>query len=294
MDAGIELFIKESFIEDKSDTFRESFEVFSRANLEDHENEFNALLMEESSLDRVYVLNAFEELISTNLSFILATYGVKVADETPISLMNQICKGLTDVEYYLDSTEMLRITESDLDTEEKLSRILQAVTGIDDQLILFHLFKVTPSLIDRVEEVFEKNSFESQEDLIERADQHLVLKNLQNISRFLSNDNFIGLNLIKAGVHVNSGFLQYLRYFERHLDDLKPPELAKELFILLTMSSDCNKNILMAYSKHSNILFHELDKISKVYSELSNLISLYDRYMLQRSSLAIDHNKEIK
>lgn len=295
MDAGIELFVKESFIEDKADTFRESFEVFERSNvIAGYNDEFNAILMEEGDLDRPELLSSFEDLVISNLAYILLLHGIKVADETPISLMNHICKGLTDVEFYLDGVEILRIIESDLDTEEKVSQILQCVTGVDDQLILNHLFKVNPTLIDRIAEVFEKNVFETKEALEQRAKEHSVLNDITNITRFLTSDNLIGVNLIKAGVRVNAEFLQYIRYFEQHLDELKPGEIARELFVLITMSCDGNKNVLMTYSKNSNILFHELDKVSKVYSELNSLISSFDRYMLQRSSLAVDNNKEIK
>lgn len=294
MDQGIELFIKDSFIEDKADTLRESFEVFEKCNLEDHEIQFNSILMQESSVDTIELLNDFEQLVVSNLKYILGTYAVKVIDDTPISLMNQICTGLVDTEFYLDGVEILRIIEADLDAEEKLALMLQSVTGIDDQLILAHLSSVSDSLISRVEEVFIRNSFEPQEEIEQRAKEHVVLKEVANVVRFLGADNLIGLNLIKAGVRVNAQFLQYLRYFEKHLDDMKIPELAKELFVLLTMSSDGNKNVLLTYSKHSNVLFHELDKVSKIYSELNNLIASFDRYMLKRSSLAVDNNKDIK
>lgn len=294
MDQGIELFIKDSFIEDKADTLRESLEVFEKCNLEDYEIQFNSILMQESSVDTIELLNDFEQLVISNLKYILGTYAVKVIDDTPISMMNQICTGLADTEFYLDGVEILRVIEADLDTEEKLALILQSVTGIDDQLILAHLFSVSDSLISRIEEVFIKNSFEPQEEIEQRSKEHMVLKEVANVVRFLGADNLIGLNLIKAGVRVNAQFLQYLKYFEKHLDDMKIPELAKELFVLLTMSSDGNKNVLITYSKHSNVLFHELDKVSKIYSELNNLIASFDRYMLQRSSLATDNNKDIK
>jgi hypothetical protein len=291
MNATIEQFVKESFIEEKADVLRESFEIFELSNLNNSDNEFISLLMEQDNLDRITVLSDFENLAVTNLCFILINYGIKVAEETPLYLLNHICRGMADLEYYTGVDDVLRTIETDMDSEEKLAQILEYATGIDEQLILTHLETVNPSMIEKINELFSGRVIDLPEDFIKQAADHKVISTLRDMARFFNQDNMIGFNLIKAGVLINAPFINYLRYFEHHLDDLNVEEASKELLVLLTLSSEGYANALKTYSEHSNVLFHELNKISKVFSELSRQIMLFDRYMIQRSTLRADSAK---
>jgi hypothetical protein len=291
MNKTIEQFIKESFIEDKSDVLLECFEIFDLSNLNNHENEFMSLLMEYDNLDRITVLSDFESLAVTNLCFILINYGIKVAEETPLSMLNHICRGMADLEYYTGVEDVLKTIETDMDSEEKLSQILEYVTGIDEQLILTYLETVNPSMVDKINDLFSDRVNDLPEDFAKQSADHKLISTLRDMARFLGQDNIIGFNLIKAGVLVNASFSNYIRYFEHHLDDMSVQEAAKELLVLLTMSSEGYSNVLKTYSEHSTILFHDLDKISKVFSELSRQIMLFDRYMIQRSTLRADSVK---
>jgi hypothetical protein len=60
------------------------------------------------------------------------------------------------------------------------------------------------------------------------------------------------------------------------IDDMEINDVAKELLVLFTMSSDTFRNVIEEFSKRSNNIFTDLDKISKVNSLLVKMCGEFD------------------
>lgn len=282
MDSEIRSYIKESFSENKADLLIESFQLLEDADQDDYTNAFNALLMDEGNIDRGDLSMQFESMVYQSVNQIIKLHNVILNEDTPLSMVNQVCRGLLDIEYYLGIDDIVRTIESDLDLEEKFSQIISFTTGIDSEYILPYLEEVNPSLIDRIEELFISKQALDQTELEVDELQFKILSNVKNITRFLQSEDFIAIKLINADVVVGIEFNEYLKYITHELETLTNGAIAKELFVLLSISKQDNESILSIYSKYSNFLFHDLDKVTKVYSLISKIIQEFDRYMLQR------------
>jgi len=292
MDAGLELYIKEGFHSSKADLLFESFEIFEEANIEGHENDFIGLLMEESNIDKSNLAPMFQDMAIDLLFSILMDYGIKLKEDTPHSFLNSVCKGLDSIQYYIDADGITMIVESDLDIEEKFADILSAVIDLDKDLLFVYLEEVNVSLIDKIEELFNNRIMVPTIDIETQASLFKIKTKIKDFLRFLGNDDLIGVKLLNAGVLVGAPFEQYMRYFEHKLDEMVNDQAAKELMILLYMSLDGSQALSIVYQKYSSVLFHDLDKISKVFSQMNKLTLEFDRYMLQRSLSLTDKNQE--
>ena len=292
MDAGLVLYIKESFNNDKADLIFESFEVFNQANIDDYENDFVGLLMEESNIERSDLAPMFEAMVVDLLFSTLMDYGVKLNSDTPLEIINLVCKGIDAIEYYLGTDDITTILESDLNKEEKLADILECSINADKDIILIYLEDANISLLNRIQEIFDLRVIVPTIDIETQAINFKITTKLKNFNRFLTNEDFIGIKLLNAGVIIGSPFDQYLRYFEHKLDDMSVDQAAKELLILLFMSCDGIVSATSVYQKYSSILFHDLDKITKVFSQINKLTLEFDRYMLQRNSSLLSVQKE--
>ena len=284
MDAGIELFIRDSYFPDKADALLESFDIFNDIPLEDHENDFNELLMLDGTIDKTELTVQFENLVTTLLYKLFQEHGIKVAEETPLHILNQICRGLLEIEYYLDGETILRTIESDLDNEEKVSELIALCCPLEAELIVFYIEEVSPSLIDKTQELFEERVTLDKGELEKENNQRKIISKLRDITRFIDDKDLIGYRLISAGVYVGADFERYIQYIQHETDTMDIDKVSKELFFMLNMSSESLVNIIACFTKYSDLLFHNVDKITKVYNRINKLILDFDRYMLQRTA----------
>lgn len=292
MKMPVEQFIKDSFVDSKADLLLEAFQIFLEAQLESYQDDFNDLLMQEGNLDRMDLTSRFEQMVMDILFAMIKDHGVTLDNDTPLWMVNQVCSGLIAIQYYLDTEQILRVIESDSDSEEKLAQIIAFVNNIDDQAILPYLHDVNPSLLDKIEELFSARVFESPADLEKEAKMFKLLRRVKDILRFLGSSEFRGAQLLQVGVLAGNEFAQYMRYFQYDIDTRPIEDAAKELFVVLAMSSDGSVNPLEVYAAQSDFLFHDLDKITRVRSQLSKLILEFDRYMLARSAMPEEGENE--
>lgn len=294
MDAGIKLFIKSYYHEDKADLLLESLQIFEDLEVQEYVNDINDLIAQESNIDRSELPSKIEQIILTLLNKFVLLHGIKLQENTPIDVINQLCIGLNSIEYYLDIDSVIRTLESDIDNEEKLSQLLSFTTLLDENITLVYLEEVSSSLLDKISISFNNKVFESLDILEFKSLENSVMLKVKSIERFLSSDlssDLIGVKLVKAGILVGASFDEYKKYIFPTIEEMTVEQAARELFLLLSISKDGNKSPLEVYSKNSELLFHNIDKITKVYSQLSKLILEFDRYELQRSYLKPTINK---
>lgn len=277
-------FIKDSYIQSKSDLLLESFEIFLQAQLPDYENDFIELLMQQDNLDRSELPIQIEGMVVDILTAMINENGVILDPDTPLYMLNIICSGLNNIEYYLDTEEILRIIEISNPAEDTLSEIIGSVTTSDSEKIVVYLHEVNDSLISKINELFESRASDSQSNVEENSLISQIVLKIKNIDRFLGNEDYVGIQLLKAGVIAGNLFDEYVRYFHHHLEDKTTEQVAKELFIMLTLSKDGYSSLIETYSIHADFLFHDIDKVTKVKTQLVKLQIEFDKYMYQRNT----------
>jgi hypothetical protein len=288
MHPSLKMFVIESYTPDKADLLIESFGILDDAQIEAYENGFFEILMEESNVEISETPAQFESLMVRHLTEIVTEHEIKLAAETPLAYLNALCNGILGIQYYLAPDEISVVLESDQDTEEKFSQILELINGLDVDRSLVYLETVNPSLLDKIETIIDGKQFVSKEQQLEETQEHLIIQKLKNIHRFLNIDDLIAVRLINAGVVIGVNFEQYIKYFVNHTEGMDVERMAKEVFTLICMSRDGYADLLGTYSKYSSSLFHGLDQTTKVFTGLNKVVNEFDRYMLQRNAL-INH-----
>ena len=238
--------------------------------------------MEEGSIDAAEIPIQFEGMITAKLLAIITAHGIKLQSETPLWMINDIVMGLLGIEYYLDNEEMLRIMESDSDSEEKLARMINAVIGTDADVIVQYIEEMNDSLLDRAQELFTARVIEPPGQLQEDSENYKLVHKLKDVARHLGNQELLAIQILHRGVLPGALFSEYLRYIQHSLDDIPASEAAFELFALLAISHDGSKNMLQTYAAHSEFLFHDMDLITKVRACLITTQQNFDRYLAER------------
>lgn len=285
MQASLKMFVVESYTPDKADLVIESFDILEDAQIEDYENGFFDILMQEADSERSDVPHDFESLVMRHLNQIVIDHDITVAQDTPLSYLNALCSGILGIQYYMAPDELSLVLESDKDSEEKFSSILELVVGLDYDRSLVHLESVSPSLLDMIETIVANKQMLDKSELNEESEQHYITKKLRDINRFLNSPELIAYKLVDAGVVVGVNFDQYIKYFVNHTEGLSVEQLAKEVFMLINLSRDGFSDMLGTFTKYSSSLFLNLDETTKVFTALNKLSNDFDRYMLQRNAL---------
>lgn len=279
------MFIKQSYTPEKVDTLLESFDILEDAQIEAYEDAFFDILMQHGDKEITGVPGEIEDLMIRFLLDIMVQHGVEISEDTPLSVMNAICDGLLGIQYYMSSDDISLVLESALDEEEKLSQILELVNGLDQHRALAAFERVDPGLLTKIEELVTSKTELDASDFERESENFKITKKLRDIVRFFSSQEFVAVKLINAGVVIGADFEQYIKYFVKYVEDMKPEDIAKEVFLLLTMSRDGYESMLQTYSKYTSRLFTDLDQTTKVFTALNKVVIDFDKYMMQRNAL---------
>lgn len=283
MNPAIELFVRNAYNYSKADLLLESFDVFLDTEIASLENDFTELLMLEGSIDRSELTLKFEQLVTENIQALILQHGVKVNEEATLSILNQIIIGLMSIQYYLDYEAVLRVVEEGVESEDQLSQILEMVTGIDKELLYPAFDVVSEALIEKIEELFEGKQVQTKQEILVEEEQFKVVRKVRDVARYINRPDLMGIRLINANVFISAPFENYLHYVHHELEDKTPEEVAYELFVLLNMSKDGYKNNISVFEQYSDLLFHNIDLVSRVKSQLIKIIQGFDSYVSQRS-----------
>lgn len=290
MDAGLEIYIKENYNNEKSDLLFESFELFELCSIEGAANGFYEILMQEGNKDYIDTNHDFEHLAYTMLISVLKDHGIFLNEEAPLMVVNQFVDGIINIQYYLGVTDVMRTLESDLDTEEKLVEILSFVTPMEPQRALQYIESIDMSLISNINDIFSIKENTELQDLVEQATVAKCVNKYRNVNRFLKEIDTVTNRLVKANVFVGGSLEEYLPFIAHKFDDMKVEQLGIELFSLLSITKDGVDNPQQCFSEHADQLFGDLTEISNITNQINKLAAQYESY-IQTRRLIIKENK---
>lgn len=268
----IEIYIKDTFNEEKTDILVRCFEVFEQYNLEDYDNQFIDLLMEVDYKDQYQAQLEFETLVKNNLLNLCYIQGVNLTDDTELSLICEITHCLLNIQHYEDKKAILDVIGTDFATEEKLCELFQLISPLNVERLLPAFEQVNPGIFVKLREVCAEDINLEHEN----PDKEEILNRLKILKQYLAKDDCIGFKLIKRSASIGLRFEHYFLYIKMKIDDMEIIDVAKELLVLFTMSSDTFRNVIEEFSKRSNNIFTDLDKISKVNSLLVKMCGEFD------------------
>lgn len=290
MDAGLEIYIKENYNNVKADLLFESFELFELSSIQGAANDFYAILMQEGNRDSIDTNHDFEQLAYNMLIGILKDHGIFLNEDTPLMVVNQFVDGIINIQYYLGITDVMRVLESDSDTEEKLVEIISFVTPMETQRALQYIESVDMSLIVKINDIFSAKENTEQQDLAQEATVAKCVNKFRNVTRFLKEADTVASRLVKANIFIGGEFEEYLPYIVHKFDDMKVEQLGAELFSLLSITKDGVDNPQQCFSEHADSLFGDLTEISNITNQINKLVVQFESYIQTRRLIIENKN----
>lgn len=290
MDAGLEIYVKDNYNNEKADLLFESFELFELCSIEGAANGFYEILMQEGNKDYMDTTHDFEQLAYSMLFNVLKDHGIFLNEEAPLMIVNQFVDGIINIQYYLGVTDVMRVLESDFDSEEKLVQILSFVTPMETERALQYIESVDMSLISNINDIFSIKETTELQDMVDEAIVAKCVNKYRNVNRFLKEADTVANRLVKANVFIGSTFEEYLPFIAHKFDDMKVEQLGVELFSLLSITKDGVDNPQQCFSEHADRLFGDLTEISNITNQINKLAVQYESY-IQTRRLIIKENK---
>ena len=155
------------------------------------------------------------------------------------------------------------------------------------------------SIVEKIDESFIKNVrlYLDQRDIIlertqtEKNDtQKKIIENYkQFIAFYHSSDKYkqyslFSQALLEADLPIGRSLEKYKSYYSHFVNYNEFNELVVNLVAFLLLTEEGSTNVPACYRKYSNLIFSELETITKVDAGVMRIMSEYTNYLLARSN----------
>jgi hypothetical protein len=275
-------FIDNSYSPELSNDLKDSLTIFASYNLEDHALPLTNLLYGHSHLIEVDELkDRFVNIIRSFLIELGKSFTLVFNETASIPDMNTVFNSLLDIEHYLDHDAILRVLELDEIEMEILAALFEHVNNIPTSWTFNVLDSFDKALLVKIKETHTKDTVIDQskeEDKVESKANQVI--NLRLYRKFINNDNLVCFKLIRRGNVIGLPFKEYVQYIANHLEYAKDEDLANELIGILYMGCDTYNDPILGFREHSEFLFDDLGKISKIDTLLTNTFNKFSTFKL--------------
>lgn len=291
MDTGLEFFIKSSYTPDKADLLLETLGLLDLAAVTGYANKFYEIMMEQGNVDASETASAFESHAYNTLCVVLKEHGIELNEGAGLMELNQFTDGILNLPYYTGIEDVLRFTECDFTSEEKLVNILMLVTPMEESRALMSIEKINPGIIGKISDIFNLKQEINSEELIQKEISNKCTRKFRDVVRYLKFNGTLAQKLVDAGVYIGAELEEYLPYISHKLDDITYPEqLGAEIFALLAMTKDGVDNPQECFSKHADHLFGSITTISFLSNQLNYHAVKFEQYLQSRRLLIKEEN----
>lgn len=281
----IEFFIENFISEENKDSIKNSFSILEELGVEDYTERFITLMMMEGDIESAQLVDSFKNTINSLINDLLIQHGVELMDSVTLDFKNKVLEGLVFLPDYEDKEGIFRILETDQDEIEKFTELLTQITPIPFMELFTSIESINPDIFTKLNNVLKVSNVKiSNEDLTKQFNDNKIIDKLKLIKSFIQYDNAIGFTLVNNGTVLGSIFTQYTDYAVKQFELLSPENVAKEVFVLLTLADEGLDKPLITFRKFSQNLFTDLDRITKVDIQLNKLIMAFDKFVLQNQS----------
>lgn len=282
----IKFFIDSYCIEDNKSIVETSFDLLDELEITDYINDYNDLFMVESDIEVTELLPTFMSIINKQITELLTLHGIITNEEATLDCKNKILEGILMLPDYSDKLALLVILESQDDEMEKFCELLSHVSTLQSSDLFNKVDSVDTSLFTKLLTIVNASNSDNNTHEDEKNDLKVeIIKKLKSIKKVIGYDNAVGFTLVNNNIVLGASFDQYCNYAIKHFDTYTPDVVAKELFVLLTLSEEGFHNPLIVFRKYSQDLFSDLDRITKIDIELNKLIMQFDKSLLTQTTM---------
>lgn len=281
----IEYFIDTYFIEGVKKNILESFNILDDLEIE-YNNEFIAIVMTEGDVDNSQLTDNFKLTLENLITQALKEHGVILTEEADLEFKNKVMHAIITLPYYEGTEDINGVLDSPEEPNYKFADLIDHVCELPLMTIYSKIESVNPDIFKRLSEIMNRSLIKIDED--EQSKQEInnkIISKLKNIKTFTKYYKALGFTLVNNNIVLGSDFSQYTTYADKHFEYLTIEEIAVEVFVLLSMSNEGFEKPLITFREHSQNLFSDLDKITKIDIKLNNLVIGYDKFITENKGI---------
>lgn len=216
-----------------------------------------------------------------HLDYLLRRHEVILTEEASIADQILILRSLQLLQSCECHSDVIAITDSDLDYIEQFISLMQLVTVVEQPTTLMtKIESVSTSLIEAIARLHKGK--ETDEVSLASDEQLAELKKLYTYYKEVlhkDSSNIWAIKILEAGVNLGGEFDYYYKLVQARIDAITDPiELAQQLFMLFMIGSDTWQSILPYWRGHNEEIISDMNLLTKVDMHLADQIAKYERY----------------
>jgi len=219
------------------DLFKRADEIFDNFGVEDHEAQYDDLILGTDFLEPTDQNDALIGYTSDVLESILKQHSIYMDEEASLEQLVISCEALYNLQKLQDVGHVVDICDNkEMDNIEKLSEIFSYATSHKPEEFMGYFTDVEDSLFRAISLNLKSKYFDIDDFL---RDQNLISPDkVKKIEALYSDcpDSFL-YGLIKAGLRCNMSFDYYQELYNQELIELPDAEIARNLIGIVIMSN---------------------------------------------------------
>ena len=193
----------------------------------------------DGSSDSISAIDKIDEFFVTALKFVLIQHGVVVNEDTPLSMLQLIVSGISDLAEYENSDEIAKVLAGHLNNEETFCELISLVIYNRPDELLSYVESVDINLFKRISfHIESKEAIKESAELLDTASREARIKAIQSLIVTTQNYSLTVLEYLTSGMEL--GF-DYEVYADRVVSQLimeEPESVAENLYACALASKE--------------------------------------------------------
>ena len=220
----------------------------------------------------------FLSAIHEQLDVIFKAHQIDLSEDVELSAKNQILSVLFRLQQLEDVVPVLRILESSFSDEEKIAKIVEAYSELDEASVLIAIESIHPSTLEQLQFfLYAQEEKEEKEPEIDPGVLNEIQSNLKDFFAICGQDN-LAFEFIQSGMTVGRPIKLYYPYVKEYLIAEEDVQSAKNLLSLFLMAQDTYQDPLQIYRTYSESLVLDTEQRMRIETQMGALLNELHHY----------------
>ncbi len=264
----LESHLKASASPETLDAVTKACEWFEQYELPNYQEAYTDLLMSADNTDAGDITTQIHALTQELQYSILQQLSVNTADDFSIQQGNVVLQALSDLEKTEFNDEIVVLCNGDYEPDTALCEILSVVSGQPPEYFYTFIQGIDRALIERIKVLCEKEIAPNTDPQSNRA----LIERLLRFKNYKDDTVLFIYDMLIDGEHTQLPFEQYFNAMKDRLIELKPAEIATQLFAASIVSSDACSNPRPVISTALAKTYSSADEITPIMTTVESLI----------------------
>lgn len=257
-----------------SDLLIDAYSMLLSIEVVGFEDMCDELLLNSGVAESFTIVTSIHDFIQNTIKSLLLEYGLTISEEASLADTLVILEASIDIQTYDNIVDILRVIESDFNTEEKVAELYSYVSTETPSFFLMNIMNANPAIIDRIKEL---TNMWSEEVYLGNKDDETKVTKLKQFCNYILSTNIGIVQTLIDGIAVGYPFETYLKQNGPILEMLTADAAAKELIATALISSDATDNIIGHIRNHLHNYVSDLTKVTAIDKIANDLLIGFNR-----------------